>query len=225
MAQITKANVVKEVRVILDENKVSPSLDGVGELDTLSTDEVIESCIDKALRIVMMHADTELFDSGTTLERNKYKPAKQQDNGVIYGIVELPDDYIRMLSAKLYGWDYALGYAHPRGSDMYYVQHGHSKSLLATHDRPVAVVTPDGKHVELFPVHSMSEESLEHFIYLSSPSTAEGYVISDKLYPGVIYVCASLVATSFGDMTSATAFENIARQYYKAITNVSDKTD
>ena len=55
---------MEEIRVILDQNKVSTQLLDAGDIDTLTLDEIIRSKIVDATRVVVLNAPNHLLDGG-----------------------------------------------------------------------------------------------------------------------------------------------------------------
>lgn len=143
--------------------------------------------------------------------------------GCFYASIKLPDNFLRLLCLKMSDWDYAVDHATPRGDTTYYIQHSSVYSLRGNSQRPIVCVTPDGRHLEAFGSTTPSP-TLESFDYVAIPEidTSNNTIpISDKLYPSVIYYCASLVCTSLGDFNKATAMERIAMQYVTVNTNTN----
>ena len=53
----------KEVRVVMDHNMIDSPLTGLSEVNTLSLDEMIESSIPRAARLIEENAPIHLLDS------------------------------------------------------------------------------------------------------------------------------------------------------------------
>lgn len=215
MKTISKDEMIRAVRVVLDENKVTPMIDGLnaGDITQLSIDDIIADSIPRAVRYVMKYADAKYIENGTNGEDAEIHTAKTRDTEIWYGWVPMPEGFVRLLSAKMDSWDYPTYGIAPRGSDVYAMQHGHALCLVGSHDKPVATITPDGKRIELFPA-SDDEDGLDEFWYVAVPDDVEGYEIGDRLYPAAVYLCAALVSTTLGEIDKAKAMENIAVKYY-----------
>lgn len=211
-------NIVRAVRVVLDQNKDSAPLAAVGDIDTLSIDEIIEESIPGAIRAVLLTAPDTFFDGGISATSEALKMKKHAVANNVYGYVsvELPADFIRLLSMKMSDWDFAVSYAFPRGDAAYAIQHSRVTSLHGNAQRPVAVVTPDGKHIEAF--SSKEDARLDEFVYVGMPSVVEegsdkAVEIGGKMYPSVVYYCASLVCATLGDLDKSNTMRTIALQY------------
>ena len=140
-----------------------------------------------------------------------------------YARVPLPQNFLRLLALKMTDWDYMVDHATPRGDATYAIQHSDVYSLRGNPHRPIVCVTPDGRNLEAFGSVDPNAK-LEIFDYVAIPEidTENNTIpISDKLYPSVIYYCASLVCTSLGDFNKATAMERIAMQYVTINTNTN----
>lgn len=144
-------------------------------------------------------------------------------NDYFYARVPLPQNFLRLLAFKMSDWDYMVDHATPRGDSTYSIQHSSVYSLRGNPHRPVVCVTPDGRNLEAFG-SSDPKAKLEVFDYVAIPEidTVNNTIpISDKLYPSVIYYCASLVCTSLGDFNKANAMQAIAMQYVTVNTNTN----
>ena len=54
----------REIRIALDQNKSSEPLRDLGDIDTLSFDDIVGSKIADAAKIVILHAPIHLLGSG-----------------------------------------------------------------------------------------------------------------------------------------------------------------
>ena len=54
----------REIRTVLDQNKSSEPLAELGDIDTLSFDEIVGSKIEDAAHVVILHAPLHLIGSG-----------------------------------------------------------------------------------------------------------------------------------------------------------------
>ena len=78
MAVYQIKNITKDVRVALDQNGVSDSLEGIGDVDTLELNEIIRSKVVEAVKRV--HSEASLYrlnqghNFGDTLYWNDKEP-------------------------------------------------------------------------------------------------------------------------------------------------------
>ena len=211
-------DIIKSVRVVLDQNKDSSMLSAIGDVDTLSIDEIIEESIHSALHAVLMAAPDTFFDSGIDMAPGDLDVTMKdtQDGHFSYASIKLPSNFIRLLALKMNDWDFAVSSASPRGSATYAVQHSRVGHIHGNPQNPVAVITPDGKHVEAFSSNSMA--ALDTFVYVGMPDeeTINGkkcIEISDNMYESFIYYSASLVCATLSDFDKSKALRDIAMQH------------
>lgn len=175
--------------------------------------------LDKDLLSVMTELKGYLHTQGGGITATGYGDASTG----FYASIQLPSNFLRLLALKLQGWDYMVDHATPRGDATYAIQHSDVYSLRGNPHRPIACITPDGRNIEAFGCND-ANPVVTIFDYVAIPeiNTSNNTInISDKLYPSVIYYCASLVCTSLGDFKKANAMQAIAMQYITVNTDTN----
>lgn len=191
----TVASIVEEIRVVLDQNMSSTELSELGDVDTLSLDDLIKSKIEDAAQQVILSAPyTLLSDIGTSLTGSPtigVSPFRAN--------LTLPDDFLRLLCFKFTGWDYPLYEALPPSSPLYL--QAHSKyNVCGTKDRPLVFLCPgsSSKVLEVFCASSTSD-TLDGCQYVKKPaittvSSTDQIDLGKRLKRPTVYYAAYLVA-------------------------------
>ena len=146
MAEYSVEELVKEVRVALDENATSEQLRGFGDSETLTLDAIIESKIEGAAKVIELNAPFHLLDGGEGFCDSENPSADNSvawasgEVGIGYGIAKLPDDFLRLVSFKMSDWDYAVTTAITEDDPRYAMQHSRYGGIKGNPQRPVVAV-------------------------------------------------------------------------------------
>lgn len=91
----------RAVRVALDENNTSATLSSLGDVDTLSVEEIIESKLEDAALIVHRDAPRHLLDVGLP-----FSGTIRWESAVGYGrgVMTLPADFLRLVTFRMSDW-------------------------------------------------------------------------------------------------------------------------
>lgn len=92
-------DIVKDVRICLDQNMVSESLLNEGDIDTLSIEDIIRSKIVDAVQRVESGAPTHLLEGGHNFGDSIYWT---KDGS---GWTLLPDDFMRLVVFEMSDWE------------------------------------------------------------------------------------------------------------------------
>lgn len=205
--------IVEDVKVCFDEMGVNDA-DLLAGTDNMEMATIIESKIGDALRFVNLHADvgylepTVITANGTTL------PVA---NGVADYV--LPEDFLRMVYAKLDDWLFAVT------EPIYYTDKEYAtlKNPITTGypDNPKVAITAD-KHLELYTTKSTAAVLTFGYIgeteQISEGENKGKWPIPGKLYRAVIYYIAGLTLLTYKD-AHADALLNMAITIMGAKTN------
>lgn len=210
MSSIDKTSLLREIRVVLDQNMSSTALSALGDVDTLSLDELIESKIEDAAEAVVLTAPLHLLSDVSVALVN------DPDHGRLlslrntfphWGTFPLPSDFARLLSFKLVSWPYALHEALSVSSPLY-VQCHSPFGVCGTKDRPHVFLVPsaDASGVVALEIYSGGSENdtLESGLYVSKPIISDGSITLGKyLKRPTVYYAAYLVALSIQEKEAA----------------------
>lgn len=184
-------DIVKKVRVKLDEIAANESEMNGLEADNVNVDTVIKSCIGDAYRLVTMLADVSL------LEGKHSSSASLAIDEKLVGRVSLPKDFLRCLHVRLSSWASSCSEFMSEDSPEYRMQS--NKWTCGTPSIPAAalVYNNGSRTIELFKASS-KDDKLSSFIYIpvwnESSDTVE---VSDQTSDAFIYFVAALTLTTF----------------------------
>lgn len=198
---IYKSSVMlRDVRVMMDKNSVSPLLGGVLDIDQLSVDEIILSNLVKAVRNVHTVAPVYLLEQGHRIGDSVYW------NGDGSGWVLLPDDFMRLVVFEMSDWSRPVYDVLPPADAAFPLQHSRWKGVRGTSEKPVCVlsVRQEGKVLEFYSCKS-EDAYIVNDVYLPYPrlDANDGIDISERCYDAAVYECASLTFGTLGDATSS----------------------
>ena len=205
-------NIIKEVKVALDENVDSSALSGLGDVDTLKLDEIVESKVVDAARIIESNAPAHLLDSGKAFGESIGWDGQP---GYGAGYIHLPDDFMRLVCFQMSDWDYALTMAITEDSPLYQMQRSRFAGVRGNPQKPVVAITsqPIGLVLEFFSCYSGESAFIKKARYIPMPRIRNDKIeLCEKLKPAVVYYTAYLSALSMGEGDAAAALLATARE-------------
>lgn len=203
------ADIVKDVRVCLDQNMVSDALAGIGDVDTLALDEIIESKIVNAAMAIESQAPATMLDSGRAFGDSI---GWDSEAGYGSGHIHLPDDFLRLLTFQMSDWDYAVTQAITEDDPLYAQQRSRFGGVRGNPQKPIVAITqqPIGLVLEFYSCTS-GDAWVKRARYIPIPRIRNGKIeLCEKLKPAIVYYTAYLVALSISDTTLAAAMLNTA---------------
>lgn len=207
---------VRSVRVILDENKVSAPLKAIDDIDALSLDDIIESKLLDAVRAVETDAPTYLLGAGNPLPDTSIL----WDGKVGYGSgsINLPDDFMRLITFQMSDWVRAVTTAISEDDPQYELQSSRYEGIRGNYQNPIVAITlqSSGLVLEFYSCSSGPRVYVKRARYLSMPKVDEngGIDIPEKLHTAVVYYAAYLVALTMKD-NIAESLLNISKDFIK----------
>lgn len=204
----------REIRVALDQNMTSDQLLATGDIDTLSMEEIIESKIADATRIVESNAPYYLLDGGHAFACSI---GWTSHVGVGSGYIHLPDDFLRLISFQMSDWD-RPGTIITETDPLYPLQSSRYPGIRGCPQRPIVAITtqPIGQVLEFYSCAAGEGVYVKRAIYLPIPRIRNDSIeICEKLKAPVIYYAAHLVAMSIGQGDLATALLNTSNELQK----------
>lgn len=204
----TKEEIMRDVRICLDQNKASETLLQEGDIDTLSVDEIIGSKILEAVERVHSVAPVYLLEEGHSFGDAVYWEDLES------GRVLLPQDFMRLIVFEMSDWERPVYEAIGTTDAEYWLQRQRIKALRGTPQRPVCAIgiRPEGKVLEFYSCKS-EEAYVRRAQYMPYPKIdADGGVdISERCYTAVIYTIAGLVLMTYGEADKAAAIAELAK--------------
>lgn len=196
----------------LDENVDSSALSGLGDVDTLKLDEIVESKVVDAARIIETNAPAHLLDSGKAFGESIGWDGQP---GYGAGYIHLPDDFMRLVCFQMSDWDYAVTIAITEDSPQYQMQRSRFAGVRGNPQKPVVAITsqPIGLVLEFFSCYSGENAFIKKARYIPMPRIRNGKIeLCEKLRRAVVYYTAYLAALSLGDGDAAAALLATARE-------------
>lgn len=208
MAVYQLERIARDVRIALDENMTSDALAEIGDVDTLSLDEIIRSKICEAVKRVHSEAPSHLLDGGHNFGDAVYWMDKE------CGWVLLPEDFMRFVVFEMDDWERPVYFPISTDDPEYALQSSRFKGIRGTSQRPVCVVSirPEGRVLEFYSCKSR-DALVSRAVYLPYPKVdcSGGIEICRRCYDAVVYTTASLVLTTFGDTDKGPVFDGLAK--------------
>lgn len=201
-------DVMRDVRVCLDQNMTSEQLLQTDDMDTLALDDIVRSKILEAVVRVHTNAPTYLLEQGHNFGDAVYWGDLES------GWVLLPDDFMRLIVFEMSDWEKAVFTAISTTDPEYELQRQRIKALRGTAQKPVCVITvrPEGKALEFYSCKS-EDAYVKRAQYLPYPKIDEdeGIDICERCYTGVVYAAASLVLLTLGESEKSSALSEISK--------------
>lgn len=209
MAALAYTDIQKNVRTILDYNKVSAALDSMDEFSALDIDSMIKDSVSPALMQLMMMAPLEIVEQSVTS-----KALTLAVSGLSPVEMQLPDDFLRFVSCKLTSWKYPVTELSAMGSKEHQRQYGEVEGLKATASNPIAVMdyseTSGKKTLILFNGVKGDTEATCNYVGIPE-STTTGIALSERLHVPLYYIVASLVCEILKDTQKSQYMMQTAR--------------
>lgn len=200
--------VQQDIRIALDQNVESKQLIDTEDIETLALNELIESKIADAARIVEMAVPTHMIDSGHNFGDAVYW------KDMCSGWIILPDDFMRLVVFKMNDWERPVFSAISEGDAEYEQQFSRFKGIRGTAQKPICAIVsrPEGIVLEFWSCKS-EEATVERAVYLPMPEIDDngGIEICEKCYRSVVYYAAALVAQALGGTDAGSGLIEVSK--------------
>lgn len=216
MTEYKVDELIKEVRITLDENSVQNEY-LESSTDNMELDEIIREKLIDAIRFIIESAPIKMLSADAlTLVSDEDIIAEEDGSGYF----KLPDDFLRFVSFKLSSWCRAVNDVAEEGSDIDKLQR--NKLSRGTPLKPVCVYSHDSegnRTIEYFTAGKDSagvyNHEVEKALYIAYPVVETGadddkVRFSSLLKFAIINYCAGLTEVSRGNSTQADVFFKIA---------------
>ena len=198
--RVSIAELVCDIHIALDMNMSSEALGELhdNDIDTLSLDEIVNSKIEDAARVVVMSAPTLLLGRGEA-----FGGTIGWDMQVGYGSghIVLPDDFLRLIVFQMSDWSMPVTEAIAPTSALYSRQKSRYAGVRGNPQRPVVAIlqNPVGTVLEFFSCEQGPSVYIKMARYAPLPkrtifNDAEVIDLPEKLVRPVVYYAAYLVA-------------------------------
>lgn len=205
------SEVLEAVRVALDENMVSKPLTDLGDIDTLSLNDIIRSKIVEAVRQVHASAPSYLLDGGYHLDSVQWNSDNRS------GWILLPEDFMRLIVFQMSDWNRPVYYAINEDDEQYALQSSRFKGIKGTPQKPVCVIgiRTEGRVMEFYSSKSNSATILRGlympYPIIESDDNGEYIYICERCFDAVKYAIASLAVTAYGQGDKASLLTELSK--------------
>lgn len=200
--------VMRDVRVCIDQNMTSEQLVLTEDADTLALDDIVRSKILDAVTRVHKTAPAYMLEEGHTFGDAVYWGDKES------GWVLLPDDFMRLIVFEMSDWSRSVYVAISADDPKYALQRQRIKALRGTCQKPVCAIVarPEGKALEFYSCKS-EDAYVRKALYLPYPRVDAygGIDISERCYMSIIYAAAALVLVTVGEGEKAATLNEISK--------------
>lgn len=219
-------DIVRDVRTVMDRNSNTPFLpddtDADGEATeyagTLKLDELIERNLTAAARVALLNAPLQNIGEGVEMAMPKGGIQWESQPGYGMGAIQLPDDYLRLVTFQMTDWSRPVCEAITIDSPQYAMQRSRFPGVKGCPERPVvAVVTyPVGLCLEFYSCRGGAKVAVKRARYLPTPEiNNEKITLPERCYDGIVYLTASVVSGLRGDNDAASALGNLSKELLK----------
>ena len=208
-------SITQDVLRALNHNVSSAFLEEIGDVDTLSFNDIIRSKIVESVKRVHSEAPMHLLDGGKPITGNI---TWSSSSGSTSGSIDLPDDFMRLVVFEMSDWDIAVFEAPSVNSPQYVTMRSKYKGLRGTPERPQCFISlkDDGRVLEFYSCKD-SSATIKRAVYLPMPqvTTSSGGVstigICERCYDAVVYTIAALVSIILGNKEAGSALSELAK--------------
>lgn len=203
---MTTVELIKKVRQLINENESDADVTLLTD-DTRNLDEHITRLLPEAVLMVQTNARQGAVNPRmATVQRNEIVAVEE---GV--GEVPLPEDFVKLLSFKMNGWQRSCVLLYPAASQVAQMQS--SPYTRGGVSRPVCVekIAASGRSLLYYSLPSGIVPEVEHLLYEARFAAEEGLAGgNDALVTAVAYQCAALLYMVFERRDNAALMQSIA---------------
>lgn len=207
-----KSDIVKDVRIILDENMDSRALIREDDIDTLSLDEVIASKILEAAADIEKQAPAHLLGIGYPFgddiiwrDRPGHGP----------GYVILPGDFMRLVTFRMSDWAMPVTGFITEDSPLYARMQSRYPGISGNPQAPVVAIVQDAANriLEFYSCAAGEGTHIRKARYLPYPKfdAAGGVEIPKYVYTAVLYYTAALTCVTFSATDQAKSLIELSK--------------
>lgn len=208
-------DLIRDIRIAIDQNTSSQQLVLTGDIDTLSLDEIIESKIADAARIVESSAPLHLLDSGEAFGNSVGWKSRV---GYGMGFVRLPEDFMRLITFQMSDWVRAVSTPITENDPLYIQQQSRYPGIRGCPQNPIVAIVeqPIGLVLEFYSCTGGEDVFIKRARYIPTPRIVDGSIeICEKLRSAVVYYAAYLTALTTAQGELAAGLLNTANELMK----------
>ena len=202
----------KDIRIALDrDGRSQPLIEG--DVDSLAVDDIIESKIEEAARIVEMAAPLHRLESGKAFGESIAWMAQEKGRGG--GYVVLPQDFMRLLSFRMSDWTESVTEAINEQNPKYRLMGSRYAGIRGNAQKPVVAIVqyPIGNVLEFYGSEQGRDAYIRHARYMPVPKIENGTIeISSMVKQAVVYCAASMTAATLNETALAELLLNQSKE-------------
>lgn len=192
-------DIVEQARVAIDRNNNSQPLAALGDVDTLTLDQIIESKVADAARLVESEAVHHLLDNGKAFGSSVIWESQP---GYGAGKINLPNDFLRLVTFRMSDWYRAVTEPITEDSPIYAMQSSRYAGVRGNPERPVVAIVHDASKqvLEFYSCQAGPGVQVAKARYIPLPKIENGHIeLCPKLVRAVVYRAASMTAAAVGN--------------------------
>lgn len=205
------SDIIKDVKVIIDENMDSSPLLQEGDIDTLSLEEIIQSKITGAVEEIAKQAPVRLLGIGCPFgndiiwrDRPGYGP----------GYVILPGDFMRLVTFQMSDWTRPVTTFVTENDLQYQQLQSRYPGISGNPQNPAVAIVMDAANMilEFYSCSAGEGVHIRKARYLPFPVIKDGTVdIPKRIYQSALYYIAAQTLVSLSQMDLAKALIEISK--------------
>lgn len=206
------AEIERDVRRILDENRCTELLLDSADPETLDLQEQIRAKVEDAARIVESVAPLEFVNGEGERLTLKSKDGVRWLNDTS-GWIVLPSDFLRLLKFSMSDWARPVYLPAKEGSLEHRLMLHRQPGIAGTPLRPRVAIVTRGVGLTLeFAGCSSRSATITDDLYLAVPRLdgEDGIELCGKCRRSVMYMTAALTAMAYGEMEKGRVMQGIA---------------
>lgn len=201
---------MRDVRVCLDQNMTSDQLLQTDDVDTLAFDDIIRSKIVNAARIVMQNAPLLTLGAGIPFGKSI---SWESAEGHGCGSVLLPDDFLRLVIFQMSDWSRGVSEAITVSNPRYALQRSRYAGMRGCPQKPVVAIvnTGVGMILEFYSCSGGKGTCIKQASYIPEPRELDGQIfMSHRIKDAVVYYAAYMVALTIGQTEQAQSLLSVS---------------
>lgn len=197
-----KERILRDVRVLLDENERDRGLEALADKESLSLDAMIAGFIEEGARDAVSTAAVSELEAG----HNFGEAVEWTDGGS--GRIPLPEDFMRLIAFRMSDWERRVDRVVLPDDAAYGRLGSRYRGIRGNPQRPAVTIVPgpEGLWLEFHSCRSR-EAYVAEGVYTPLPrmDRNEGIEIPERVYRAVLRRIAALTAMSRGESERAEA--------------------
>lgn len=209
MKEYYVSDLAKEIKIVLDRNTDSSALIATDDLDTLTQEEIMESKIVDAARLIEEQAPVDMLDGGEKLTGEL--SYRKYGNVYVFELSLKNLSFMRLITIKMGQWE-RPGKIITEEDAEYQWQSSRWSGIHGNPQKPIAAIVQgeDGLCLELYSCTSPTA-TIEKGTYLKIPSVSSGKIsLCPKLKDAIVYMAAYLTCITLGDQQTANGLLQVA---------------